>query len=604
MRRLSPQRESRGRFPPPSLWLARSGFALALGAALLWRNHEPGWGPLFWAWSLGLAAFVLGLPRRSTPSLPSDHGFRLGLGGILLLAAAWRLPGVHELPANISVDEILPGVESLRLASGKGPNPFGSIGWFSIPNLSFLPGAIAMALLPWESFHSLRISSAVTGLAGLAATACLGRQMLGRRAALWGTFLMAVSFWHLHNSRTGFPYAQSSFGPPLALALLWAALSSRQPRHLALAGMTIGLALQLYFPSRILLLLVPTFLAFLLSRSENSGRLAGRMRDLALVAAGVVLLVAPLLLHVGPRRLQEHSSEILITRPATLADLERRYQREGFGAVFEHQLVEATRMFTEAADVAVLNRSPAGLLDPLTLGLFLLGVTLALLHGRPPALLLVGWVGVTLVFGVTLGNAPRSSYRLAAALPAVFLLAGFTLDRLLTATEPASRPSRILLRPVLLGLLALAIAHENHRRFFADYALGDGHEVTGSAVMRYVSRHCEDREFVLLPAGASPFDAQTAPLFCPNQRPLEIAQVPTALHDTTPTTILLLEPDQGILDRLRACFPRAPLREHHAPDGRWLFASVEASRHDVAQARKICPLAPAPTRPDPRRRRG
>lgn len=577
--------------------LARAGLvrlaavAATVLAAILWRFHEPGWGPIFWLWGLGLVGFVLSYAPARTPAPPATPALWAALGGVLLLAAWLRLPDIYDIPANISIDELLPGLESKLLADGMKPNPFGSVGWFTIPNLAFAPAAVVMKLSHLQAFHALRVCSALVGLGGILATFLLGRRLLGDRAALVAALFMAAGFWHLHNSRTGFPYTQSSFGPPLILYLILRAQQQHSRRGLALAGVVAGLVLQLYFPVRILLLVSPLFLVATW-RSRHL-RFADVARESGIFAVGLLLALAPLLLNVGPETLTSHSSEILITQPGVLAELESRYRLSGFSSVLQRNLWEGTRMFSLRADVAVLNLSPAGLLDRGTLAMFLAGLVLAALSGNPAPLLLVAWLAATFVFGVAMSNAPRGSYRLAAAMPAVYLLAAYTVDRGLAATGGARAWYRYSVRLLILLALAAWVVADNHRLFFAEYTRGDGKQAPWPLAMRHMAAHCDGRQFYVFPKSDTFGDAEFLDLFCPAaHRSADPRDIPLRIDASRRATFLVMGQQLVSLNALKRCYPNSVVSQHKNADGVPLFTSVDVDIEELLAGRKRCGPGP------------
>ncbi len=575
------------------------GAFVALAMAVAWRFHEPGYGVLFWPWVAGLACYIASFPSARHVSRREPLLSWFVLGAILLLAAVLRFPGVEDVPANISVDELLPALESQLLADGAKPNAFSTIGWFTIPNLAFLPGALAIKLSWLQPFHAVRIASGLTGIAGILATYLLGLRLLGVRAALAGAYFMAVAFWHLHNSRTGFPYAQSSFAPPLVLCLIIGGIQERSHRRLALAGVVCGLALQLYFPVRILLLLVPLF--FVVAGRLERVEIRDLIRQAGIFLLGVLLVLTPLLVRMDPKGLVKHSGEILITHPSILREMRDRYRVDTFHEVLERNLWESSRMLTQRAEVAVLNFSPSGLLDRGTLVVFLTGIVLTLLSGRPEPLLLVAWVVLTFVFGVAFTNSPRGSYRFAPAMPAIFLLAGYTVGCALLVTEGRRRWYRSLVRMLVILALAGWLGAENYRLFFVEYVRGDGRPFPWPMALRYLAAHCDGRRFYIFPRSDRFTEAEFVDVFCPDHYGIEAEEVPAAIATDRPVTFLLMAPLPRALAVLKRCYPASELAEHKTPEGVLLFFSMDVSVADLVEAPGRCKL---PRADEPRQRVG
>ena len=568
--------------------IAIVGAVVAIG---LWHSTPVGYGVWFWVWAICVLAYVISFPGALQPQRPLPAAAWIALLVIVGLAAALRLPAIYAIPANISIDELLPGIEAAQIAAGLKPNVFHSLGWFSIPNLAFTPAAVVIAVTGTEPFYGLRLASFITGIAGIICTFLLARRLLNARAAMFASCFMALGFWHIHNSRTGFPFAQSSFAPPLVLYLLVRAQQDRSRIALAAAGVCCGFALELYFPVRILLLLCPLFLATEWISAKTRPR--AMLSQAAIFTGGLFLVLGPLLVSVPWQTLVGHSRDILLTRPGILEELSHRYRVVGLWNVFRINLVEATRMFTSWADVAVLNRSPAGLMDDGTLIAMLAGILVATLEGGAAALLLLVWAALTFVFGVAFTDTPRASYRLAAAMPAFYILAGYAVDRVLFATASPRRWYRFTIRPALVLTLFAWIGWQNYHLFFVDYATNDGKEVPWPAALRFMAARCDGRHFYIVPK-ADPFAAsETLNLFCTDHSTLEARDIPSGILTSRPVTFLIMGQQFAALTALNRCYPRAQVTQHRSANGLPLFASIDVDVDDLVAAHTSCP----PSRP-------
>ncbi len=569
-------------------------FAAWLGV-LLWPRIHPRYGPACWLWAGGVAAYVLSF-RTASRRFPRPTLLVWTALAMIVLFAGWlRLTALTDIPANISIDEILPSLEALHIAQGEPVNVFSSTGWFSMPNLTFAFPALVMKFAGQDAFFGARLSSALTGLAGIVALFFLTRRLLGDRAALLASFLLAAGFWHLHNSRTAFPFAQSSFWTALVIYLLTRAQQDDSPAAFALTGAVLGIALQCYFPVRILLFVCPLFL--IVGAWQQRTPLRTIIADGVTVATGALLVLGPLLTSVPWFDLVGHSQAVLITQQDTLTQLSAVYHVSGLPAVFWRNLQEAAGMFNGWADVCVLNRSPAGLLDSATLAALMIGTLAALLQADATALLMVAWAALTLVFGVAFSDSPRASYRMAAAMPALFILAAYGIDRFFVLPAPSWRWYRTTVRTLFILLLGWWIATENYRLFFVGYAKGDGREMSDGAVRRLMAAHCDGRRFYFVGDWLA-MHAQVAQepkaldLFCLQHQPLSIEQVPTHTDTTRPAMFMVLPSEFRLTAALTRCYPSARVTEQHAGDGRLLFATVEVAPAELAAGRS-CVIAPA-----------
>ncbi|GIW41993.1 MAG: hypothetical protein KatS3mg076_2570 [Candidatus Binatia bacterium] len=543
--------------------------ALTAGAYLAWGRAR-GWSFSFWL--AGLFGYVFALPGVKNGSA-GPPWFRWALALLLGWASVLRFVRTYEIPANIGVDEILSGLESLRIARGGYPGVFVSLGWFSTPNFAFTPAAVFMKLLSLPPFESLRLASAVEGILTVAATTFLGRELLGPRAALFAGFFLATSYWHVHESRTGFTYAQPALAAAVVLWLLVRAFRTRSPRGVAGAGVASGFALELYFPARIVLVLVPLAFVFL----HRVGPLR-RLRDFVAFSLGSLLVVFPLVLAVGPEKLLAHSYEVTLFRPATTEYLAERYGVAGVSGVLLRNARESLAMLYGWADLAVHNPSPAGLLDWATLVLFAAGVFLAATGLSAAPLFLLLWFGSTWFFGVVLGNFPRASYRLAPALPAVCLLAAYALDTLLRSTASGRTWYRQLVRTLVVGGVLTFVALENVDVLFVRYARGNGSPFPMGEAARLASRSCDgSRMYYGLPESQA-WPKNFMELFCSDYEPVSRGSFPPEPRaDGRPRTgvFFIMAEHEMWTRKVRECYPSARFRRHEAEDGRLLFVSAE-----------------------------
>jgi len=565
--------------------------AIALAAAVValvyWPRPNAGYSWTFWLWLSSGAVFLAALPRGRRSESPTSPAVWIGLLAILAYALALRLPALHAIPANVAIDEMLPGLEALRISQGKTANVFSSLGWFTIPNLSFALPAVFMWAMPDETFFALRLSSLCTGLAGIVGTFLLARRFFGSGVGLTAAFLMAAGFWHLHNSRTGFPFVQTSFAVPWVLYLLVRARQQHSPAGMAAAGVALGFALQLYFPVRILVLLVPLFLVVgWIGRRDNWRRCAA---DVGLLAIGAAFALAPLLTSVPLREFVGRSQGVLLTRPAVFAELSRIYRVESVPAVVVRNFQESFGMLVEWADVCILNRSPDGLFDTVTLAAIALGVLVAVFQARGYALLFVAWVTVVFVLGAALSDAPRASYRLSPAMPAFYILAAYGIHATILSMRPGPHWYRVTVVPCLLAAFAGWITLANYDSFFHDYAReGDGRAMPPAAAVRHAGERCEGREIYFI-AHPEPFGADDmVNVFCRRHRSIEVEDVPRRVTLERPATFIVMSWQRESIERLLICYPDALVEEHRTEDRRFLFTSVDVEIRALEQGKNRC----------------
>jgi 4-amino-4-deoxy-L-arabinose transferase-like glycosyltransferase len=563
-----------------------------LGAAcgIVLQPFQPAYGVAFWVWAGGVIAYAVSFPRaqRAFPLPPGP--VVAGLIAVLALAGALRFVALAEIPANISIDESLTSLAALRIAQGGAPNVFSSVGWFTMPSLTFAFAAAVMRVAGPDAFFAARLSSAVMGMAGIVCLFVLARRLFGDRVGLVASFLMAASFWHLHNSRTAFPFIQSSFWTAVVLYLQVRARQDRSRAVMAVAGIALGLALQCYFPVRILIVICPLFWFADWYREPVAWRTM--VADTATFGVATLLVLAPLLVSVPWNTLAGHSQDVLLTRAGTWQHLAETYQVTGLPAVVWRNVREAGAMFTDWADVCVLNRSPAGLLDVGTLAMLLVGVLVVAWQGGHYGPLVLAWAALTFVLGVALSDAPRASYRLAAAMPALFILAAVGLDRLLFAATPVRHRSARVVRLALICGVASWVLTQNYRLFFVAYAngtggdtrTGEGRDNADSNARRFMLSHCDGRVFYFVGGWLGPPtdpEPKGLDVFCAQHQALPPGKARERIDRTRPGTFLVLVEDAPLLETLRGCYPSAPVAAQRSRDARLLYWRVDVAMPDL-----------------------
>jgi len=108
---------------------------------------------------------------------------------------------------------------------------------------------------PW----ALRLVSALFGIFTILGLYILAKEFFSEKIALFSSFFLAISFWHVLFSRIGFRAIMAPFFLVWAIALLFMASRKKSPLLAVLAGLSFGLGFHSYIAYRIapLLLLLP-----------------------------------------------------------------------------------------------------------------------------------------------------------------------------------------------------------------------------------------------------------------------------------------------------------------------------------------------------------
>jgi hypothetical protein len=378
-----------------------------------------------------------------------EGGLLLGLlGG----AAFLRFRALDLFPPAHYRDVALTAIDALRAAAGHPCLHYTyDEGLYS--NLMAL-----LFLVAGPSDWSVRAPGALFGVLTCWGVYRLGQALDLRRAGLWGAGLLAVSFWHVLLSRSGF---RAVLLPALlahSLALLVEGLRRGRHGRMLAAGALFGLGIHVYPSVRFAPLILPAYLAAELG--GDGGARSRSVKGLALFAGGALLVAAPMLLHYlhHPEHFNFPHRVVSVFSPKVAAD--------SIPGHLWHNLVATLLMFHLRGDANWRhNLSGAPLLDPLTGVLLLVGAVV--LPGRPgaraAAALLLGWVPAMLLPNLLSVEGVPHGLRSSGTLPALALLAGVGMASLERAM--ARRAGERAAAALAVSLLLALAAWTSHRYF-------------------------------------------------------------------------------------------------------------------------------------------
>lgn len=169
---------------------------------------------------------------------------------IIIIAAFLRLYNITQLPPGLYPDEAMNGNNALEALSPTGhfkvfyPENNGREGLFI--NIQALSIKI-FGNEPW----ALRIVSALFGILTVLGVYFLAKELFSKNIALFSSFLLATSFWHINFSRIGFRAIMAPFFMTWALYFLLKALNSEKYKLASvIGGILLGLGFHSYIAYR------------------------------------------------------------------------------------------------------------------------------------------------------------------------------------------------------------------------------------------------------------------------------------------------------------------------------------------------------------------
>ena len=456
---------------PLSRTLGIGGLLLALASGFLALQTPFGALPVA-LWVAGMLFVIAAAWRHAAPadSVPlsrvlsralSRPAIRIELLAVILVclaAFALRAWDLERFPPFMHGDEAESAWRGLRILIGPEPLPpfVTSPDWYDLPTLYHYVEAASMAVFGLSA-GGVRMVSAISGALSVPLIYLIARLSWGRIAGALSMLFIAFGHTHLHFSRFGGGYIESSL--MMVLLMLLVALAARGRRSMLLfagIGLVIGLAQYMYASARLLPIAGAILLAALLWRRKIG------LAHTGFVALAAFVAVAPLgawyLQHPGT--ISGRMSDVFIFNASALTHtLGAEYAMpRDLGRLASLQFSRIGGYLMNAGDTSTKYAREFPGFDGIAVALFWLGLAQAVLRSRrfgEFALLTWFLAGFTTAGLLTI-DAP-SANRLLVAIPSVYLLAGYGAQRLAAMTADLAGRIRTGARPAALGIAAAAI---------------------------------------------------------------------------------------------------------------------------------------------------
>ncbi len=363
------------------------------------------------------------------------HRFAAWMTFILLLAAAFRLVALTSAPPGMTHDEAGHGITAQAILDGARDIYF-TIGYGREPLYDYVTAGLMAGV--GETIFAARLAAAFFSLIMLAGLAAWARMAFGSPVALLAAAGLAVGFWPVMAGRQ----ALRSIALPalfvLAVCLFWWALERHRRQKagwsvgalLVAGGVLLGLTFYTYIPARVLWLIFPVLVVYLMVARRDW--LPGVWARLALFLGVAALVAAPLAVHLlGNPGLELRVTEL--SAPLSLA------AAGDVGPLLDN-MAGSLRLFSVEGDPAWrYNLSGRPWLAPLVGVLFYAGLVVA------------GWLAVRGVW-----RAAEPEQEAGAFMALAWLVVG--LSPVLVTGPALSTTQAIGLLPVLYLFPALAVA--------------------------------------------------------------------------------------------------------------------------------------------------
>jgi len=351
------------------------------------------------------------------------------IAGILLLALILRLAALDTIPQNLGGDEASQGLEAIRFLNGQTSNMF-ELGWWSVPNMSFLWQAGWFKLLGVSVF-SLRLPWALIGTATVLVLYRLARDLFGVTVALVAASLLATFHLHIHFSRLGSNQIADGLLMLLALLFLLRGLTGARLQDFALCGVVLGLSLYCYAGARLVPVVVATSLGILALMRPRI--LWASRTGLASMGVAFFMVAGPILavFATRPGEFNTRLNDIGIVQSGWLAEAQQVTRRSALSLLVE-QFQRALFAFNVYTDQTAWYHAWVPYLESVGAVLFVFGLAFAMFRVRDVRFLPFGlWFWGAVVLGGALTVSPPSSQRLITLAPVYCLFIAMGLSALL-----------------------------------------------------------------------------------------------------------------------------------------------------------------------------
>ncbi len=168
---------------------------------------------------------------------------------IVLIAGFLRFYDLKNTPPGLWSDEAMNGTNAIQAIEANGwkifyPENFGREGLFINIQALFVK---ALGHEPWV----LRLPSAIFGILTVLGLYFLTKELFSERVALFASFFLATSFWHINFSRMGFRAIMAPFFLVWAFYFLFLGIRKKKESIFVLAGLLFGFGAHSYIAYRI-----------------------------------------------------------------------------------------------------------------------------------------------------------------------------------------------------------------------------------------------------------------------------------------------------------------------------------------------------------------
>ena len=210
---------------------------------------------------------------------------------IFLLAGFLRLYQINSIPPGLHGDEAQSGIEALRILQGAPYTPYSSEVYGQTTFYFYLVAGLFKIFGPLPI--TIRLTSALLGIVTIPLFYLFIRYFLGKEVALFSTFFLSISRWHIHLSRLGLMSITTTLFQAGTFLFFLKGIKTKKMSDFLLAGIFLTLGLNSYMAFRFVPFIL--FALVIFSAFVNRGFLKKNLLGLLLFSTTAFILSLPLL---------------------------------------------------------------------------------------------------------------------------------------------------------------------------------------------------------------------------------------------------------------------------------------------------------------------
>ena len=495
---------------------------------------------------------------------------------ITIVAAFLRLYRITEIPAGLTGDEALTGLDALRITAEGwiGPYVGSALGQPTGP----LYFTALIFKLSESTLFTLRLSMSLLGIMTVPAAYFLLRLGFGRWMAVFAVVALTFSYWHMHYSRMAFMVVSMPLLTTLVSAALLIALRSARVWPWVVAGALLGAGVYSYNGYLAFLPAVGVFLSiFLLLNRDRWWLLVQRFALLIGVALLVALPLVRLMFFERDFYFQHAHMTSVMRDPgwteAQTAGEKLRFLggrlKDGATILWSHPEVD----FSDAM-------GGSGAMNPALALLAYIGLIIAFARWRSPPHLLFALVVVFALAVVLLGGRNWGELRRTLmAVPFVYGLAAITVFEAVRQARKFNDVVGLRLSVVVVGVLMVGVVSWNTWHYFGVMMRQDYTDWVFAADLVAgldAAHEFDDPGRIYFYTGRWSYRYETIRYLYPGtsgiDRSREHGEYSLERIDSGPVTYLMLPPYADDIDTLKETLPGGEVVEELSDGGSRIFS--------------------------------